>query len=113
MDTSLSAIAGIFILAVLVEGVVEWLLGAWTFEGPWRFGKAYIAALMAVVVCLAYGADLPAALGLPRVPWAGEVMTGLTIGRGSNYLNVLVKRLSVVSAPSQSVASVPTPEDGP
>lgn len=97
---------GIFVLAVLVEGIIEYL----AIPVPPRF-KPYLAALLAMIVCVAYGADLPAALGLPAVKYVGSLVTGLVIGRGSNYLADVVKRISVVSAPAQSVDSVPSIQD--
>lgn len=97
---------GIFVLAVLVEGIIEYL----AIPVPSRF-KPYLAAILAMIVCVAYGADLPAALGLPAVRYVGSIVTGLVIGRGSNYLADVVKRISVVSAPAVNVANVPTPSD--
>jgi hydrogenase/urease accessory protein HupE len=99
--TTIQALFAIFVLAVLVEATVEYLF----VPVPTVF-KPYIAAVLGVVVCLAYGADLPAALGLPPVAYVGPVVTGLVIGRGSNYLNDLVSRLKVITAPAQPVDSV-------
>lgn len=105
---SIQAFAAIFVLAVLVEAIVEYL----GTPIPSQL-KPYVAAVLAVAVCIAYRADLPAALGLARVDYVGSVLTGLVIGRGSNYLAVLIKRLQVVTAPAQDVASVPTVNDPP
>lgn len=98
----MQAIALIFILAVFVEGIIEYLGAAI----PSAF-KAYVAALFAVVVCLAYNADLLALLGYPAAwPYAGAILTGLVIGRGSNYLNILVSRIGVVPVPAAPVEDV-------
>lgn len=92
----------IFALAVIVEGLVEYL-GA---PVPTRY-KPYVAAAAGVLLCLAYGADLLAQLGYTAaVPTAGQVLTGLLIGRGSNYLNDLVSRLQVVRTPAAPVEKV-------
>lgn len=96
-------------LSLLIEAITEYMLP--TFPVQWKWTKAYLAALFAVVVCLAYNADLPAALGLPSVVYVGPVLTGLILGRGANFLSVLYARLQLVSSPSQDVASVPTVND--
>jgi hypothetical protein len=102
----MQAFGAIFVLAVLVEAVMEYL----GTPIPSKI-KPYVAAVAAIAVCLAYGADLPAALGLPAVAYVGPVVTGLVIGRGSNYLAVIVKRLQIVAVPAQDVANVPTVSD--
>lgn len=107
--TAAGAFFGIMVLAVLVEAIIEWL---GTPIPP--VYKPYVAALLGVVICLAYGADLPAAFGLPTVPYVGSVVTGLVIGRGSNYLNDLISRLKVVTAPATPVDAVlPDQTGGP
>lgn len=97
----INTLAVIFVLAVLVEAIMEYL-GS---PIPSKI-KPYVAAGAAVLICVAYNADLPAALGLPSVAYVGPVVTGLVIGRGSNYLNDILKRIQTVPAPAQSVDSV-------
>lgn len=103
----MQAFGAIFVLAVLVEGVMEYL----GTPIPSKI-KPYVAAAAAIAVCLAYGADLPAALGLPAVAYVGPVVTGLVIGRGSNYLADVVRRVRTVTIPSQSIDAVPDTKDG-
>lgn len=75
----------ILVLATLVEGMLEYF-GA-RVPAPY---KAYVGALVGVLVCLAYRADLLLLLGYPaQFPYAGEILTGLVVGRGSNYVNDL------------------------
>lgn len=105
--SNLQAIAMISTLALLTESIVEYFLPS--FPVKWKFAKMYVAAVLAVAVSLAYNADLPAALGLPGVPWVGPILTGLIIGRGSNFIALLWKRGQIVDAPAQPVDSVPTP----
>lgn len=49
----------------------------------------YVAALVGVGLALLYGLDaLRDFLGLsPRLPHLGEVLTGLILGRGANYVH--------------------------
>lgn len=93
------SIAIIFILSTLVEGLVEYF-GA---PLPSKY-KPYAAAVLGVIVCVGYNADLLATLGFPAIfPYAGAVLTGLVIGRGSNYVNDLVSRVGVLPAPATTV----------
>lgn len=102
---SVQAMAGLFILALVVEAIVEYFLP--TFPDRLKWTKIYIAAALGVGVCIAYEADLLAALGLPQVAYVGPILTGLVIGRGANFLNVFIKRVGTVPFPAQSVDSVP------
>ena len=96
----MQAIGLVLALAILTEGIIEYL----GTPIPTRF-KPYAAALLSTIVCLLYNADLLAVLGYPAlVPYVGTVLTGLVIGRGSNYVNDLVSRLQVVGAPATTVA---------
>lgn len=95
----MQTIAIVFILATLVEGLIEYL------GSPLPSTlKPYAAALLGVVVCVVYNADLLAALGYSAVfPYAGAILTGFVIGRGSNYLNDIISRMGVLPAPATTV----------
>jgi hypothetical protein len=95
----MQALTLIFVLTILIEGIVE------HFATPVPSAyKPYVAAVLAVVVCLLYGADLLAALGARAlVPYVGEVLTGLVISRGAGYINTLISRLEVIRAPATTV----------
>jgi hypothetical protein len=97
---NINAIAGILILATLVESFVEYLIRP--LVKPWVEGKEleegvvdwrglllrYIAAIVGMVACFIYEADLLALLGLVSPwPWVGFVVTGLVIGRGANFVH--------------------------
>lgn len=90
-----NALLLILFLAAVVEGLIEYL-GA-PVPPPL---KAPAAALLGVVLCVVYGADLLALAGFPaRYPAAGQVLTGVLIGRGSNFINDLWSRF-LVPAPA-------------
>jgi hypothetical protein len=90
----------ILALTILTEGIIEYL-GTPIRK---RF-KPYAAALLSTIVCVLYNADLLAMLGYAAlVPYAGAVLTGLMIGRGSNYVNDVISRLKVVKAPAMPVS---------
>lgn len=94
-----SMLLAILLLAALTEGLVEFFLQPWIkpegAEVPtWRsMALRYSAAVVGVGLCLAYAVDILAVIGLAgRVPFVGEIMTGLLIGRGSNYVNDFIER---------------------
>ena len=91
----------LFFFAVLVEASIDYF-GA---PIPSQF-KKYAAFALALIVCLAYQLDFPTLFGLPGVPYIGPGVTALVVGRGSNFLATFIKRLSVISAPAQSVSEV-------
>lgn len=107
MISNPSAFVGILVLAVLIEGIMEYLGG----DIPTKY-KKYAAALVSIGFCLAYDADLLATIGLvSRYAFVGNIFTGLVIGRGSNYLAMFAKWLQVIRAPAQPVATVLPPGD--
>ncbi|MFC2059260.1 hypothetical protein ACFLTS_06475 [Chloroflexota bacterium] len=56
----------------------------------------YIAALAGVILCLSFGVDLFGdVLGLDGYGASGEVLTGLILGRGSNYIHDFYSRFFV------------------
>lgn len=98
----MTTLALILALVIIVEALVEY------FGTPLPSAyKPYTAAVLGVLLCLAYGADLLALLGYPAsVPFIGSILTGLLISRGSNVFNDLVSRLNVVQLPAAPVDRV-------
>ena len=97
--SALAPLVLVFVLALATEGIIEYLgvpLPSWL--------KPYVAAMLAVIVCLAYDADLLAIMGY-QARWAeaGPILTGLVAGRGSNYLNTFWKRIQLVKTPAADV----------
>jgi len=82
--------AAVFALAFLCESLTEYF-----FADPLaRLGikpayLRYVAALVGVALALLYGLDaLQTFLSLsPRIDHLGEVLTGLMLGRGANYVH--------------------------
>ena len=105
----MQAIGLILALSIVTEGIIEYL----GTPIPSRL-KPYAAALLSTGVCLLYNADLLAILGYPAVvPYVGAVVTGLLIGRGSNYMNDFVSRLNIVGAPATTVGLAETTPASP
>lgn len=91
-----TGIAVIIIAAVLAEAVWE------TFKPVWDKGKLNpdrIGALaMGIIVSVAAGVDLFAALGLIiAYPIVGQILTGILISRGANFVHDLLKSVEQLS----------------
>jgi len=51
-----------------------------------------LSLIVAVVLCLAYGVDFLASLGLTSaVPYVGEFITGVLLGRGASFVHDIYK----------------------
>ncbi len=100
--SALAPIVLVFMLALVVESVIEYL----GVPLP-SVAKPYVAAMFAVLVCVAYDADILAIMGYrARVPYVGAVLTGLMAGRGSSFVNSFWKRIQVIQMPATTVDEV-------
>jgi hypothetical protein len=117
---SIAAITGILVLAALCEALVEYLLGP--IAGPlaekrgdesraqrgdesraqrgeqshldWRqLVLRYSAVLVGILLCFVYRVDLLGYFNLWSAwPWVGYLITGILIGRGSNFVHDFASR---------------------
>lgn len=84
----LTIIAGAVLLATVIEGLVEYLFGEVDAVKPYL---KYVALAFGIVAAFAYNLDLLAYLGMSAAfPFVGNVISGLIIGRGSNYVNDII-----------------------
>lgn len=80
----------IIFIAIIVEGVVEYIKLASPKFAASRW-IVPVTVLIGVGVAIAYNADLLAVAGLTTpVPYIGNVLTGILISRGSNYIYDLI-----------------------
>lgn len=88
-------ILGIMFLAILLEGTLAFLLGkSDTYTGPREWIK-YVALLGGIILAVAYQVDIPSMLGLSSpILLVNYVISGIVIGRGSNYVNDIVTSLT-------------------
>lgn len=105
MDLSVWGTLGIiFLLAFLVESMVEFAAGA-PFEhipalAPYKWLLMYLSMAVGIVGAFVYNFDILSILSqfvnvaIP-VTTFGLILTGCAIGRGANYLHDLVKRYFV------------------
>lgn len=89
-------IALIIFLSVIIEGIITYfrkLIVEKTVH--WQIAFAMI---LGIFVSIGYDMDLPGLLGLSSsIPYLGNVLTGILISRGSNYIFDLVQSLSEIS----------------
>lgn len=86
-------LSGAFALAFLVEGLVEYVLGIWWKPMSEATRKAVLPAIALVLgmgLALGFRIDLLALVGLNQ-PILGQILSGLMIGRGSEYLHRFVR----------------------
>lgn len=109
MTNPLAILVIIFFMAFLVESLVEYLFGQ-PFEhipivAKYKWLLMYIAAVVGVLGAFMYGLDLLFLLGdyvgiVMPVTWFGILLTGLAIGRGSNFIHDLVGKFFVKTGPA-------------
>ena len=79
--------------SVLIESLItyykEFFAGS---NASWEI----IASLsLGIIVAIAYNLDLPAHFNLKsQIPYAGCILTGVLISRGSNYVFDIIKKLT-------------------
>lgn len=87
----MESIIGILFLATFVEGLVEYLFAKENAAQP---ALKYVALALGVALSIAYNVDLLAIAGMTSaVPLVGNIVSGIVIGRGSNYVNDIVGML--------------------
>lgn len=98
----------ILVLAITVEALVQYgkNIVAMALNKEYKtFATQLAAIVLAVLVCLATGADLYSLLGVSfAVSWLGILLTGVVISRGSNYASDFIKRLQSPS-PAKTIAN--------
>lgn len=89
MQPQLAFVVAILALAAIAEGLTEYIFGEWVQ----RWTK-YIALAVGVLLAINFQLDLFAMLfGLKStIPLAGIVLTGVLLGRGSNFIHDFVSR---------------------
>ena len=83
------------LLAFLTESSVEYVLGTPMDKipalKPHKWLLMYAGLLVGVGLCFFFELDLVAPL-YGDVSWVGQLLTGLAVGRGSNYVHDLYSR---------------------
>lgn len=92
-------------LAIVIEAVITY--GRTLFVDR-RFQWQIAAAMLLGVGCaLAFGVDLFAVAGVPAaVPYVGQVLTGILLSRGSNYVFDLIGKLTTAGQKSEQLEAM-------
>lgn len=110
-------IIGLLLLATLVESFTEYVFGKVEKIKPFLL---YIALALGVGVAFAYKVDILAMFNLHTNQYVAYFVSGLIIGRGSNYLNDIISALRgsaspktlvnpIVNQPNITVSDTPVP----
>lgn len=75
----------IFLFAIIIEGVTTYI-NEWFINGSFKW-KQLFTTFMGVMVAITYNIDLLAMFGATS-PYAiiGNILTGILLSRGSNYI---------------------------
>lgn len=83
-------LASIIFLAIFLEGLLTYLFKKDGVDEPPKPWIKYIALLAGIALAIGYRVDIPTMVGLVTpVPIINYVLSGIIIGRGSNYVNDL------------------------
>lgn len=92
---NMKEISIIFVLAILIEALVDALTEALSKEGLNK--KKAMTLAVGVVMAIVFNGDLTAYLGLHTdIPFVGCIVTGIILSRGSNYLHDFVKKITEI-----------------
>ncbi|MDP4152535.1 MAG: hypothetical protein Q8865_03705 [Bacillota bacterium] len=92
---------GLILLAVIVEGIISYTK-AFFVDGKFQW-QVVAAIAIGVFLAIVYQIDLFSIVGLSaRIPLVGNILTGILISRGSNYIFDLIKTLQTQKDETQS-----------
>lgn len=85
----------VFFLAIVVEGIVEHIKQGFPVIADKTWAILLITWLIGIAGCLVFGIDVFDLLHIrAKVPFAGEIITGMLIARGSNYMYDLIGKFT-------------------
>lgn len=85
-------ISAVLVMAVIIEAIIAYVK-TWVVEKKIQWPQI-VAVLFGIVISFAYGLDIPALVGIKSgIAYVGNVLTGILISRGSNYIHDLYKNI--------------------
>ncbi len=79
--------------AVLTESIITYFKEFFVY-GDFSFSMLF-SIILGIVIAVAYKLDLPEYLDLKSsIPYVGNILTGVLISRGSNYIYDILKALT-------------------
>ena len=87
----------VLVMSVLIEAVITYVRTIVVDkEIKWQI---IVSIILSVALCLAYKIDIPALVGIVSpVSYVGNVLTGILVSRGSNYIFDLLKTITAKKA---------------
>ena len=83
---------GIMSFTVLVEGVITYVNQfIMTDNFSW---KMLASIILGIIIAISYNLDIPSHFNFkPKIPFIGNIITGILLSRGSNYIYDLLNNL--------------------
>lgn len=97
----------VFLLALIVEALLEYVVGIWWKPLANETRKKVVMAVglvLGIALSLNYAVDIPEDLGL-QPSLMGKIVTGALIGRGSEFIHVFYNMVKNVGKPAASQGS--------
>lgn len=91
---------GIILMAIVIEGIVTYVKEIVVDKHiSWQ---ELTAVLLGVLVAIGYNTDLFAIFNMQSsIPYLGQILTGLLLARGSNYVFELLKKIQGYKNPAE------------
>ena len=79
--------------SVIVEGIISYT-NQFFIDGNFSI-KMLISIILGITIAISYGLDIPSHFNFKsKIPFIGNIVTGILIARGSNYIFDLLKNIS-------------------
>lgn len=88
-------IASIMPLAIIVEATITYI-NQFFVNGEFCY-EMFLSIIFGIVISIAYEIDIPKYLNLnSRIPYLSNILTGILISRGSNYIyDLMIKIIQI------------------
>ena len=83
----------VLVMSVIIEAVITYIKTIIVDKTiKWQ---VIVSMVLSIALCLAYGLDIPALVGVVSpISYVGNVLTGILVSRGSNYIFDLLKTIT-------------------
>lgn len=78
-------LVGIISFSVIIEGIITYL-SKFLIDGNFSL-KMLLSIILGIIIAISYNLDIPLQLDFKsKIPFIGNILTGILISRGSNYI---------------------------
>lgn len=86
-------LAPIISFSIIVEGIISYA-NQFFIDGNFSI-KMLVSIILGITIAISYGLDIPSHFDFKsKIPFVGNIVTGILISRGSNYIFDLIKNIS-------------------